>query len=98
MDGTTDIWQGWGSVALVVSVSLAFMLIVAILVWQAFKTWQASIENKALIARDRAYETLADKSAYTQQKLLEQQERLLNEVGEMRQRVVHIEQKLAEVD
>jgi len=98
METTNDIWGGWGSVALVVSVSLAFMFIVAILVWQAFKTWQASIENKALIARDKAYEVLADKSVYTQQKLLEQQERIIQDISDMRERVTSIEQKLAAVD
>src|SRR5687767_1264645 len=98
MAGETEVWGGWGSVALVVSVSLAFMLIMAILVWQVFKTWQASMEHKAVLARDRSFETLADKAVYTQQKLLEQQEKLLVEMDSVRDRVTGIEQKLAAVD
>lgn len=72
--------------------------IVSIALWQGFKTWQVHIANKATMARDQAYETLADKAVYTQQKLLEQQERLLTEMGEVKSRVLVIEQKLAEVD
>ena len=98
MEASNTVWEGWGSVALVVSVSTAFMLIVAILVWQAFKTWQASMEHKAVVARDRSFETLADKAVYTQQKLLEQQEKLLSEMSDMRSKVNGIEQKLAAVD
>lgn len=71
---------------------------IAFVMSQAFKTWQVSIANRAAAERDQAYETLADKAVYTQQKLLEQQERLLTEVSEVKSRIVVIEKKLAEVD
>jgi hypothetical protein len=72
--------------------------VIAIVGWQAFKTWQVSIANRANLARDQAFQELADKAVYTQQRLLEQQERLLADMGDVRTRVVVIEQKLAEVD
>ena len=98
MEATNAVWDGWGSVILVVSTTIAFMLIMAILVWQVFKTWQANMEHRATLARDRSFERLADKAVYTQQKLLEQQEKLLLEMNSVRDRVTGIEQKLAAVD
>ena len=84
----------------VVALGGIFMIlgIVGFALWQGFKTWQVSIADKVSIEREQAFETLADKSVYTQQKLLEQQERLMAEITDMQQRVVSIQQKLAEVD
>lgn len=72
--------------------------IVSIALWQGFRTWQVSIANKVSSEREQAYQSLAEKAVYTQQKLIEQQERLLLEMTEARQRITTIEQKLAEVD
>ena len=85
------------AVVAVVSIIGLFALL-ALLAWQVFKTWQVSIANRANLARDEAYHELADRAAYTQQKLLEQQERMLQEMADVRERVTHIERKLAEVD
>jgi hypothetical protein len=83
---------------MIVGTTVALFGTIAFVAGQLMQTWRANLASRAVLARDREYQTLADKATYTQQKLLEQQERLLTEVGEMRQRVVHIEQKLAEVD
>ena len=64
----------------------------------ASKAWAEQSAHRASADRDHAYEALADKAVYNQQKLLEQQEQLLAEVTEVKNRVLAIEQKLAEVD
>lgn len=83
---------------MVVGTCVALFGAIAFILSQAFKTWQVSIANRAAAQRDQAYETLADKAVYMQQKLLEQQERLLTEMSEVKSRVLVIEKKLAEVD
>jgi hypothetical protein len=80
-----------------ISIIAVFSLLM-LLGWQVFKTWQVSIANRVNLARDQAYQELADKAVYTQQKLLEQSERLVADVTDVKSRILGIEQKLAEVD
>jgi hypothetical protein len=85
--------------AFVAAVSIiAVFSLLTLLAWQVFKTWQVSIANRVNLARDQAYQELADKAVYTQQKLLEQSEKLMTDLGDVRTRILGIEQKLAEVD
>lgn len=83
---------------MIVGTTLAVFAVAAIAVWQIFRTWQVYITNKAAVERDHAFEVLADKAVYTQQKLLEQQERMLGELDDLRNRVVGIEQMLKQVE
>ena len=93
-----DVWAGWGSVVMGLVVIVTFMLVVAILVWQAFKTWQSSMESRAVIARDHAFQTLAQEAAETQKLMAAQQERIASDLAAVRERVTGIEKVLQQVD
>ncbi|MPZ50425.1 MAG: hypothetical protein GEU75_14180 [Dehalococcoidia bacterium] len=93
-----DVWSGWGSVVMGLGAIVTFMMVVGILVWQVFKTWQASMETRAAIARDHAYQTLAEEAATAQKQIAEQQQRIATELATMRDRVAGIEKVLQQVD
>jgi hypothetical protein len=83
---------------MIVGTCVALFGSIAWVLTQAIKAWPASIASRTAAKHGEAYEALADKAVYTQQKLLEQQERLFTEMTEVKSRVVSIERKLAEVD
>ncbi len=42
-----DVWSGWGSVIFVLGITMVVALVVAMLIWQVFRTRQATIESRA---------------------------------------------------
>ena len=97
MEGNT-IWDGWGSVILVVSTIITFMLVFGLVSWQALRIWQASVTNRAAIAHDNAYRKLVEETAEAQKQLVEKQDRIANEVGQVRQSLAGIERVLKQVE
>jgi hypothetical protein len=83
---------------MVLGVCVALFASIAWIIASSTKAWSESLANRAAAKQEKAYEALADKAVYTQQKLLEQQDRLMEEVQDVKKRVLGIEKKLAEVD
>lgn len=96
-DDDNDVWAGWGSVILVFGTVALVSCLIAIVLWQVFKTAQSRMEAEAVAARDGAYRDLAAQSTAAQQKIAEEHGRIADELSELRSRVTTIEKLLSEV-
>jgi hypothetical protein len=94
---SNDVWEGWGSVILAVSVAVAFFVMLTVVLWQVFRTWQARLAVEAAAAREEEYRALAEQSTTAQKRMASEQERLAADLGEIRNRIASIEKMLAEV-
>ncbi len=93
-DHGNSVWDGWGSVIFTMGIlTLGAILIIAAL-W--FIRGMKIATTKA--TSDAAYRELAEKTATYQANLLEQQQRLLGDLSEVKTRVERIEQILREVE
>lgn len=77
---------------------VAGLILILMLAWQMFKTRQTRITSRAEIARDEAYRKLAEEAILAQQKMTENQEKMVKELSEMRVRIASIEKVLHEVE
>jgi hypothetical protein len=68
------------------------------LAWQWLKLRQIRITSTAEIARDEAYRKLTEQVILTQQKMNENQQRMIEELSELRIRITSMEKMLREVD
>lgn len=93
-----EVWEGWGSVILVAGISLTTLVIIGLLLWQLLKTWQASMESRATIAREEAYRKLAKESTESQERLADGQQRAAGELTEINARLTAIEKLLRDVE
>ncbi len=96
-DTSSDVWEGWGSVMLVVGGMVLIAILLGIVIWQIFRTAQSRMLAADHIARDEAYRRLAEQSATTQEQLVAQQQRIADDMSELRERVGAIEKLLREV-
>lgn len=96
-DTSNTVWEGWGSVMLVVGGMVLVAILLGIVIWQIFKTAQSRMLAADAIARDDAYRRLAEQSATTQEQLATQQQRIADDMTELRERVGAIEKLLREV-
>lgn len=79
-----------GEVFALAIITMIFILIV-ILVWQGFKTWQARTLNLAEIAREEAYRKLAEEAVLVQQKMAA-------DLADVRTRITTMEKILKDVE
>lgn len=87
---------GWGIVfVLVLAALIAF--IIAIVLWQVFKTQQTKLSNRDAIARDENYRKLAEKSASFHEEIATELQTLRTELTETHHRVRELERILKEV-
>jgi len=93
----SDIWNGWGSVMLAIVVVMLVGLLLALVIWQVFKTAQSRINTDTVVAREEAYRKLVEQTTAAQEQLVTEQSRIASDLAEMRSRVVAIEQMLREV-
>ncbi|MDF2524671.1 MAG: hypothetical protein K0R31_2312 [Clostridiales bacterium] len=77
---------------------VAGMILMLMLAWQWFKMRQIRITSTAEIARDEAYRKLTEQVILTQQKMNENQQRMIEELSELRIRITSMEKMLREVD
>ena len=94
---SSDVWEGWGSVIMIVGGMMLIAILLGIVIWQIFKTAQSRMLAADAIARDEAYRRLAEQSASTQEQLAAQQQRIADDMIELRERVGAIEKLLREV-
>jgi hypothetical protein len=97
-DAGSDVWNGWGSVILVVGFLGAVLVVIGMVIWQIFKTSQTRIAAKAVIERDEEYRELAAQAISTQQKLAEEQKRIGQELSALRVTIGNMERLLREVE
>lgn len=77
---------------------VAGLILILMLAWQMFKTRQTRITSRAEIARDEAYRKLAEEAILAQQKMTENQGKMVKELSELRVRITSIEKVLHEVE
>ena len=94
---TNDVWEGWGSVILVCGFVLLVALILALVIWQLFRTRQTRMMTDARVAEANAYRTLAEEAATAQTRMANELATLGESVTDLRTRVASIEKMLAEV-
>lgn len=92
-----DVWSGWGSVILVVGGMILIGLLLALIIWQVFRTAQSRLVVAETVARDEAYRTLAEQTATAQGTMASQQQRIADDVADLRERMTAIERMLSEV-
>ena len=85
--------DAWGIIFVIALFTLITVLIV-VLVWQAFATWRA----RASVAREEAYQKLAERSTAAQERTAEEQQKISEGLVELRTRVNNIEKLLREVE
>ena len=77
---------------------VAGMLLMLMLAWQWFKMRQIRITSMAEIAREEAHRKLTEQTILIQQKINENQQKMLGELSELRIRTTSIEKMLQEVE
>ncbi|MGI6037830.1 MAG: hypothetical protein ACOYD6_06335 [Limnochordia bacterium] len=82
----------------VVLMSTLFTILLALVIWQWFKSSQLRITSQAELARDKAYRKLAEEAVSLHQQIAEYQEKLVADLSEMKGRIKSIEQILREVE
>jgi len=92
------VWEGWGSVMLVVGGMVLTFGLVAMLIWQIFRTRQATIESRATIAHEEAYRKLAEEATSLQNRTAAELGHLTEGMADVRVRVTNIERLLREVE
>jgi hypothetical protein len=93
-----DVWSGWGSVIIASVMFGAFALVLAVLVWQGFRTWQTSLVSKAFTARETAFQRLVQEQMETQKQLERDQRELSQSLVTVRESLSSIERILKAVD
>lgn len=92
-----DVWSGWGSVIMAVGGMVLIGLLLALIIWQVFRTAQSKIVVAETVARDEEYRKLAEQTATAQDKLASQQQRIADDMADLRERITAIERMLSEV-
>jgi hypothetical protein len=98
MGSEASVWEGWGSDLLAVSVSTLVLVLVGVLIWQVFKTYQTKLAVDAHAGQEAAYRALAEQSTRAQEHAAEQLALLHENVAELKTRVASIERLLKEVE
>jgi Tfp pilus assembly protein FimT len=83
--------EAWGMMFVLGLLALLTVLIVAV-VWQVFATQRAKVSAD----RNHEYRKLAERSSAAQQRTAEQQRKISEDLGELRNRVSAIEKLLQE--
>lgn len=60
---------------------------IVLVVWQGFKGRQLKTVSRAEIARDEAYRNLAEEAILAQQKIIEDQQRIVKDLSEMKEHI-----------
>ena len=97
-DAANEIWAGWGSVFFVLGIMTIVAMVSVVLIWQVFRTRQATIESRAKIAQEEAYRRLAEEAMSVQHRTAAELTQLTEGIADLRVRVATIERVLREVE
>ena len=92
-----DVWSGWGSVIMAVGGMALIGVLLALIIWQVFRTAQSKIVVAETVARDEEYRKLAEQTAAAHDKLASHQQRIADDMADLRERITSIERLLSEV-
>lgn len=98
MGNESSVWGGWGADLLAVTVSALVLVLVGVLIWQVFKTYQTKLAVDAHAAYEEAYRTLAEQSARAQEHAAGELTHVRETVAELNTRVASIERLLKDVE
>jgi hypothetical protein len=93
-----EVWDGWGSVFFVLGFMAIIAMVSVVLIWQVFRTRQATIESRARIAQEEAYRRLAEEATSVQNRTAAELAQLTEGMADLRVRVATIERMLREVE
>lgn len=79
-------------------VILLLVPLAVVVAWQGFKTWQTRMSTREQIARDEAYRRLAEETVSVQQKIVENQQRMMKDLSDMKKSINAVEKMLREID
>ncbi len=96
-DSPNDIWQGWGSLILVIGVLSLVTIIICLVIWQVFKTAQSRMAAQAISGHDTAYRQLVEDATTAQRQAARDLATLKEDMADVRGRVTTIETLLREV-
>lgn len=88
---------GWG-IIFVLGLVIVVGFVLAILIWQIFKTNQTKVTAQIQASGADSYRKLAEQAAESQAQTAERLEKLTEDVSDLRQRVASIEKMLSEVE
>lgn len=98
MGGNTSVWSGLRADLLAVTVSTLVLVLVGVVIWQAFKTYQTKLAVDAQVAQAAAYRTLAEQSTRALEQTAEQLAHLQKSFTELNTRMTSIERVLKDVE
>ena len=93
-----EVWSGWGSVFFVLGIMFIVAIVATVLIWQIFRTRQATIESRERIAQEEAYRRLAEEMTSIQKRTTAELDQLTEGMADIRVRVASIERMLREVE
>lgn len=97
-EAANDVWNGWGSVILVMGILVLVAAIIIVVLWQGMKMAQAKSANAAVIAQEQAYRRLAEEATSVQNRTAAELSQLTEGMADLRVRVATIERVLREVE
>lgn len=92
-----DVIFGIGGMGFVLFILTLITIVTVVAISQFFKSSRAKATSMAEITRDEAYRKLAEESILVQQKMVEEQQKIINDLSEMKTRINAIEKMLREV-
>jgi len=92
-----EIIFGIGGMGFVLFILTLITILAVVAISQALKTARAKTMSMAEIARDEAYRKLAAEAVTVQQKMAEDQQKIVKDLSEMKERINAIEKMLREI-
>ncbi|MGI6066756.1 MAG: hypothetical protein ACOYI2_09750 [Bacillota bacterium] len=88
---------GIGGMGFVLFILTLITILAVVIISQVLKTSRSKTQAMAEIARDEAYRKLAEESISVQRKMTEDQQKIVNDLSEIKERINAIEKMLREV-
>ena len=93
-----DVIFGLGGMGFVLFILTLITILAVVVVSQVLKTSRAKAVSITEIARDEAYRKLAEEAVSMQRKMAEDQQKIINDLSETKERIHAIEKMLREVE
>lgn len=89
---------GIGGMGFVLVILALITIITVVVVSQALKTQRTKTMSMAEIAWDEAYRKLAEEAVSVQRKITGEQQKIVSDLSEMKERIISMEKMLREVE
>jgi hypothetical protein len=91
-----EVWSSGGLFVFGLAFTLA--LLIAVIIWQTFKTLRTWLASRGDVARYEDYRSLAERVVAAEEKLAEGQERIGHDLAKIGNAVAEVERLLSEVN